>query len=696
MTESNKKRFQPKYPVMVWDEDCQFCKLCTDRFKALALDNIEFIPYQDLSAKYPKAPDLDYKKSIVFFTHNNTYTGAAAVFSYYSKIGKKLPMWLYRRFKLFERISEISYRFIANHRRMFRLICQTFWGSNLLPDSYKTSGWIYGRLLGLVGIIAFLSLWVQSDMLISSSGIVPFQSDLGQVEGFITTTGSDISKWFARPTILWFSKTDLWLNIVLCLGTFSSTLLLLGIVPHISIAISWTCYLSVASVSEPFLNFQWDALLLETYLLSIFFVPWKVIDDRKNIQNPATLGKWLLWLLIIKLMFESGLVKFTFFGADGSNTWRDLTALNYHYWTQPIPSWISWYVDKLPEVIDKISLGFTYFCELIIPFMIFFPRRIRRTASFSLIVFQALIIITGNYGFFNLLTIVVCLTLIDDQFFGDYFSKWLIKRPEVNVEINLTEKVKRFLAFIILICFIFTMIFFINRDLKGSKPTQNYNDIPSIGRTLIQAAQVTRSMNAYGLFRVMTETRPEIYIEVLSADSVWSPVVFNYKPVKPDRRPKFFFPHMPRIDWQLWFEALYFERLTSNPFALSAYQRFLEVMVTEDLKMGDLSINNFINKEDQKILGSLGYAERQNYINNLQVNINNHLKNSYWFVRFLSKLVRQDPILRDFHQANTRSSNKKLRISLYYYSFSDNSDDDNTWWKIDNNNGHSIAFDLEQ
>jgi hypothetical protein len=291
---------------------------------------------------------------------------------------------------------------------------------------------------------------------------------------------------------------------------------------------------------------------------------------------------------------------------------------------------------------------------------------------------------------------VLCLSLIDDQFFGDYFSKWLTKTPEVTVEINLTEKIKRLLAFIILICFIFTMIFFINRDLKGNKTTQNYKDVPSIGHTLIQTAQVTRSMNAYGLFRVMTETRPEIYIEVLSADSVWSPVVFNYKPMKPDRRPKFFFPHMPRIDWQLWFEALYFERLTGNPFALSAYQRFLEVMVTEDLKMGDLSINNFINKEDQKILGSLGYAERQNYINNLQVNINSHLKNSYWFVRFLSKLVRQDPMLRDFHQANTRSSNKKLRISLYHYSFSDNSDDDNTWWKIDTNDRISVTVDLVQ
>ena len=696
MTGSKTQRFRPKHAIMVWDGDCQFCMLCAERFQSLSSDNIEFIPYQDLPSRYPQAPDLDYNNSVVFFTNNNTYTGAAAVFGYYSKIGKKLPMWLYRRFKIFARISESLYRIIANHRSVFRHIGQFFFGANFLSDTYQISGWIYGRLLGLVGVIAFLSFWVQSDMLISSNGIIPFQDDLKQVEGFITTTGTDISRWFARPTILWFFKTDLWLNMVLFLGIFSSILLLIGVVPHISIAVSWICYLSVASVSEPFLNFQWDALLLETYLLSIFFVPWKIIDDRKNIQNPFALGRWLLWLLLMKLMFESGLVKFTFFGADGSNTWRDLTALNYHYWTQPIPSWLSWYIDQLPEVIDKISLGLTYLCELIIPFMIFFPRRLRRFASISLIIFQALIIISGNYGFFNLLTIVICITLIDDQFFGDYFNKWLTKASEKKQDINWLERGKRFSTSIILICFIFTMIFFINRDLKGNKVNQNFNNISSIGRNLIQVAQVTRSMNAYGLFRVMTETRPEIYIETLSSDSVWRPVVFNYKPMEPDRRPKFFFPHMPRIEWQLWFEALYFERLTSDPFALSAYQRFLEVMVTENLKTGDLSINNFINKEDQKILGSLGPAERQNYINNLQININNHLKNSYWFVRFLSKLVRQDPILRDFHHANTILSNKKLRISLYHYSFSDNSDDDSLWWKIDTNNRPSIEFDLEQ
>ena len=125
-------------------------------------------------------------------------------------------------------------------------------------------------------------------------------------------------------------------------------------------------------------------------------MPWKLHHSRNSLANPPVLGRWLLWLLAFKLMFESGVVKFTFYGEGGSNAWRDLTALNYHFWTQPIPSWISYYIDKLPTIFDKAALIFTYFCEIIIPFFIFFPRRLRRFSAIFLITFQLLILLSGN------------------------------------------------------------------------------------------------------------------------------------------------------------------------------------------------------------------------------------------------------------------------------------------------------------
>ena len=263
MTDSNKSQFRPKHPIMVWDGECEFCRLCADRFKSAGTDKVEFIPFQDLHSKYPKAPQLDYKKSVVFFSKNGIRSGAAAIYGYYSEIGVQWPLMLYKRLNVFSKISEILYQFIANNRKFFRQIGQVFWGSNFLADTYKVSGWLYGRLLGLVGLIAFFSFWTQSDLLISSEGLVPFKDDLQQIEGYITTTNSDISKWYARPTLLWLSKTDLWLDIILFSGVFSSILLFIGIIPHIAIAISWVCYLSISSISEPFLNFQWDTHLLE-------------------------------------------------------------------------------------------------------------------------------------------------------------------------------------------------------------------------------------------------------------------------------------------------------------------------------------------------------------------------------------------------------------------------------------------------
>jgi len=118
-------------------------------------------------------------------------------------------------------------------------------------------------------------------------------------------------------------------------------------------------------------------------------------------------------------------------------------------------------------------------------------------------------------------------------------------------------------------------------------------------------------------------------------------------------------------------------------------------MVSRDLKIDKVSINNFIKNEDRKILDSLPFAERQKYINNLQQSINSHLNNSYWFARFLSKLSRQDPIIKGTFQFGNISDIKSLRISLYQYSFTDGDSDENNWWKIETGNSPSIIIDIK-
>ena len=65
-----------------------------------------------------------------------------------------------------------------------------------------------------------------------------------------------------------------------------------------------------------------------------------------------------------------------------------------------------------------------------------------------------------------------------------------------------------------------------------------------------------RLVSGYGLFAVMTTTRPEIIVEGSDDGRVWKPYEFRYKPGDLRRRPPVVAPHQPRLDWQMWFAAL--------------------------------------------------------------------------------------------------------------------------------------------
>src|SRR5690606_31680645 len=115
------------------------------------------------------------------------------------------------------------------------------------------------------------------------------------------------------------------------------------------------------------------------------------------------------WLLF-RLMLESGLVKL----ASGDPVWHNLTALNFHFETQPLPTWIGWFAHQLPDGALKAATFAMFAIELAVPWLIFAPRRLRLFAFFPLVGLQVVILLTGNYGFFNYLTIVLCFSLLDD------------------------------------------------------------------------------------------------------------------------------------------------------------------------------------------------------------------------------------------------------------------------------------------
>jgi hypothetical protein len=478
-----------------------------------------------------------------------------------------------------------------------------------------------------------------------------------------------------KPTWLWFFQGTTGMAALFIIGCSTALLLILGVIPAISVLVSWSCYLSLQVVATPFLNFQWDLLLLEIMLLSLFYLPWKLREKYSEPFDPNGIGRWLLWLLLFKLMLESGTVKFTYFGSGDTNTWLDLTALNYHYWTQPIPSWISWYFHWLPQLFNKLALLITYAVELILPFFIFLPRRLKNIAITGLIFLQFMIIITGNYGFFNLLTIILCLPLLDDQTIPASIRMVFKPKNNENSRIGLPRHLQSAVGALVLFIFVWTGCYYLRLDLRGNRSNITSESISPSGvtRSLIRSAGYSRSMNSYGLFRVMTTTRPEIIIEHSSDGDNWIPYYFEYKPVALQMRPRFFFPHMPRLDWQMWFEALYIERLMDAQFSLSMYKRFLEVMTRGDMKLGELRLDQFLTPLELQNLNTMEIGERQQLLDNIQMHITSYLGHSYWFARFLRALRQGNKkVLGLLGQGSQLSEKPKyMRLTFYYYNFSE-------------------------
>jgi hypothetical protein len=285
---------------------------------------------------------------------------------------------------------------------------------------------VFLRMMGVVYLIAFVSLWTQIPGLLGDHGILPVGKYLPAAADFFAAQEPPASRVWNLPTLLWVSPHDGMLQLLCAAGTVASLLLIMGLAPMASLLLLWVCYLSLFHGGQVFLSFQWDTLLLESGFLAIFLAPFAWRSKGLSGPLPPRLARWLVWWLLFRLMLESGAVKLTWnrwdFGPDGSpvpNTWASLTALTYHYWTQPLPIWTSWYAAKLPLWFQKTSVVAVFVVELVLPWFIFGPRVLRYIAFWGITSLMRVIGATGNYNFFNLLTVVLASTLLDDRAWPD-------------------------------------------------------------------------------------------------------------------------------------------------------------------------------------------------------------------------------------------------------------------------------------
>lgn len=524
----------PPKPLMIFDGDCHFCRRWIERWRQMTRGRVEYVESQTAGTQFPEIPEEEFGKAVQLIeTNGKVYRAAEAVFRSlrYARAGG-WSAWAYDRVPGFAAGTETAYRLIARNRQVASWFSRALWGDDVRRPRYQAARRGFLRTLGLCFLFAFISLWMQLDGLLGSQGLLPAGEMMEQGR-----SSPQVSVW-QMPTLLWWGAPDAALHALCAAGTLAAVLLTFGLVPLGALAVCFIAYLSLILPGGIFFNYQWDILLLETAFVAMFLAPlqWRL---RRGHDRPVPrLGLFLAKALLFKVMLMSGVVKLT----SGDPTWFELTALNFHYWTQPLPTAIAWFSEQSPPWAKQAAVAVTLFIEMVVPFFIWAPRRLRLAAAWLLIVLQIGIALNGNYNFFNVTVVALCLLLFDD-------ASW---RGGGAAEPT-REGASRWRWVPAMVALVLTL------PLNGWHLYNAFATraaMPVWLEPLARALEPYRVANGYGLFRVMTQERPEIIFEGSGDAFDWVEYEFKFKPGDLRRPPQWNAPHQPRLDWSMWFAAL--------------------------------------------------------------------------------------------------------------------------------------------
>ncbi|CAF0703866.1 membrane hypothetical protein [Candidatus Methylacidithermus pantelleriae] len=414
--------------------------------------------------------------------------------------------------------------------------------------------WLFHRGLAMVFAIAFASAAVQIRGLAGSQGILPCE----QVFAGLRAT-SDWRRYFLFPTFFWFWHDDRALSWACWLGVGASLFLFLNIAPCLCLLLVTLLYLSLATAGTEFFNFQWDALLIESGAVALLSTPCRLFPGFRYAEAPPKLGVWLLRWLLFRLFFLNGWVKL----ASGDPSWRDLSALSYHYLTQPIPTPPAWYLAQAPLWFHRMCTFWVLCTELAAPCLLWMGRRARLFGVLGCASLQLAMMVIGNYAFFNWLALVLCLPSVGEQWFPSACREALRSAP--------SERPSRLRLLAILpggILLGTASLLATAHFLLGPQKTPSWIAVP------LAWIEPWRVANGYGAFAVMTKERDEIELEGSSDGVNWKPYVFRWKPQALTKPPPWVAPHQPRLDWQMWFAAL--SRATDSPWFVRLLIRLLQ------------------------------------------------------------------------------------------------------------------------
>ncbi len=538
----------PQRSTLTYDSTCDFCVVTVNSWKHLTGSKVEYDPTLSHSSRHISLTTQD----------GRVLHGAEAVFTilnYNSAL--KLPLWMYNHVPGFKQVSKAVYGLISKVRHSaLSPITRLLSGAPIVESKYDKTHVIFLRLLGLVYLGAFSSIMMQAVGLYGEKGMLP----LADFFTFVSTQ-LGVDKYLQAPTLFWFSTSNMFVMATAGLGAILAIVLVGGFFHPLLLLALFVLHLTHVVAGQVFMAFQWDSLLLEIGFLAIFFARYSRIAHA------------LYTFLLFRLMFSSGLMKILL----GDQSWRDMSALKYHFWTQPLPTPLAYYFAKLPDVILKgMTLGM-FVTELIVPFFFFMPRRARTIAAYLTITLQLMLMLTGNYGFFNLLVIALCILLLDD--------KHLSKLPKISVRTIWQPKTPSKLtksAYSVVFATLFCLAL-LRMAVQFIRPIGN-NEFFVITSNIVGSFQV---VNPYALFATMTKNRPQLIFEHSQDNKNWTEYTYRHQPDKLTEAPTITGLHMPRFDWQLWFNALQARQIVTlkgyqpvpqvvNPFTVQIARRLLD------------------------------------------------------------------------------------------------------------------------
>jgi predicted DCC family thiol-disulfide oxidoreductase YuxK len=536
-------------PRLLYDGDCGFCAYWARYWQRLTGDSVDYRPYQQVLAQYPAIPEAEFQRAVQFVAPDGRRASAAeASFLTLSHApGKGFWLALYRRLPGFAPVSELAYAFIARRRPAFFRLSLLLWGRRHEPPRYQLVSFLFLRLFGLITLCAFISFAVQAQGLIGSRGILPLHE---LVDALAPRLGA--ARFVLVPMVFWLNDSDLAISAVCWAGAGFSLMLALNLLPRLSLVLIYALYLSLLYAGQTFMTFQWDTFLLETAIVALVM------------SFSPTIGVWLARWLLFRFMFMSGVVKLI----SGDPNWRDLSALSYHFLTQPLPTPLAWYAAQLPAGVLKAATGAMFFVELVLPFLIFCPRRLRFVAATGILILQNCILLTGNYNWFNLQTMLLCLPLLDDA----ALRRLLPGRVVALMPARAKNQAPRRAATIAVNAAALMLV-----ALSLVQMDERFGGAPiGLAMAVDNLFEPFHLTSPYGLFAVMTTTRNEIIVEGSDDGVQWREYEFRYKPGDVNRRPPWNIPHQPRLDWQMWFAAL--DVAEQNPW----FSRFLERLLQNE------------------------------------------------------------------------------------------------------------------